>query len=496
MRPQMTVLAAVCAGISLWPLSPVVALAPLCISTAFVAFFLERRLIDRMLFPPFTAVTCWAALGVGIGIPIMDWQVPNALRMTIYGVADWHPSLRTIQFVFLASFPLTWIGYYYGGFRMVPRLTGDSLFGGMRPNLRREIDVMGWVLLLISAGMVLIRIGVGLEDKGQFNAALHEPDALQTCVRLLFAIAPKWGMLGFVFVPRLWAKKRAGRTVVAILVGAYFCAALVTGSRGYLLYPCCFMLAGYYFFRSSSTWKTEMVLASLAAAGFVVVFAVYVYRQSDEYNRSRASDVSARYRAFGSSVIHWDSSKWRPETVFDFGYSFLGVEDALVFAKTPVPVAHAGFSGFGAIPLTWIPTTLARNKPRLLDAEAIILTYGTPPTQVVGMSISLTADAYRRFGWAGIPLVVLAAYGIYGALVRWMLTWWRRGTLWGWVLLLFTLTFFWSRPFGTVLGTWWTFFYDTPKQLLATAVLCLLVSKYLDFTWSRNRARYDDRESV
>jgi hypothetical protein len=225
-----------------------------------------------------------------------------------------------------------------------------------------------------------------------------------------------------------------------------------------------------------------MTLFVLAAVGLLTVLAIYVYRQSDQYVSSKVNDIPARYRAFRDSVIRWDSSKWKPETVFDFGYSFFGLEDVQVYALTPSPVAHAGFSGFGAIPLTWIPTTLAKNKPRLLDAETIVMTYGTPAGWATGLSISLTADAYRRFGWTGIPLVVLVAFGIYGAIIRWMLTWWQYGTLWGWALLFFTMTFFWSRPFGTILGTWWRFFYDTPKQLLATAVLCFLVSKTVEWT--------------
>lgn len=492
MRPQLTVLAAICAALSLRSISPVFALAPLCISTAFVAFFLERRLIDRMLFPPFTAVTCWAALGTGVGIPIMDWQIHNALRMSIYGVTDWHPALLMIQTAYLVSFPLTWIGYYYGGFRKVPQLTGDSLFESNSPAMRDKIDMLGWALLLISVGMVIIRVSAGLEERGRSGISPHEPGALQTCVRLLFAVAPKWGMLGFVFVPRLWGKGGAGRIFVAILLIAYFCVALATGSRGYLLYPCCFMLAGYYFFRPSSTWKTELLLSSLAAVGFVVVFAIYIYRQSDQYTSSSASDLSSRYRAFRDSVIRLDPSKWRPETVFDFGYSFYGLEDAKVYALTPNPIRHAGFSGFEAMPLTWIPTTFVKNKPRLLDAEFIVGSYDSPPGQVVGTSISLTADTYRRFGWLAVPVTLLIAFGIYGVIIRWMLTWWRRGTLWGWGLLFFSMTFFWSRPFSTVLETWWAFFYDMPKQLLATAALCFLVSKAADLVSSRKDASGND----
>ena len=484
MRPQVTLILAACVAVILRQ-SPALALAPFCIWTAFVALYLERRVIDRLLIPPFTAVTCWAVLGTGVGIPIMDWQIQNALRMTIYGISDWHPVLLTIQLVYIVSFPLAWVGYYCGGFGKVPGMPETSLLEGASAVMKRKILMMGWVFFLISVFTLVVRVASGLENKSSGLVNVHEFNAFQTILHLMLAVAPKWGMLGFVFVPHLWGESRAGkRALILVLLGAYFCTALVTGSRGWLLYPCCLMVVGTYFFRRSSTWKTEAILAMLAVIGIAVVFAMYVYRNSTGYFTSSASDIPARYRAFRDSVLRPDPSKWRPETVFDFGYAFYGFEDALVFAKTPALVPHAGFSGFGAIPLTWIPTTLAKNKPRLLDAEPIIASYGTPPTQLVGMDISLTADAYRRFGWAGVPVVVLLAFGIYGAIARWMLTWWRRGSLWGWALLFFSMTFFWNRPFATVLETWWAFFYDMPKQLLATAALCFVVSKAVDLVFA------------
>lgn len=484
MRPQVTLIISACAAVLLRTQSPVLALAPFCLWTILLAFYLERRVIDRILFPPFTAVTCWAALGTGVGIPIMDWQIQNALRMTGFGVGDWHPTMRVIQLVYLFSFPMAWIGYYYGGFRSVPQLTKASLFDGVSTLMQQKISVLGWVLFVFAVFTLVVTVIGGFDSRSQLNK--NGFNTLHVILHYAFALAPKWGMLGFFFVPRLWSEgEKLGRSAVLILLGLYFCTALATGSRGLLLYPCCMMVVGGYFFRLSGTWKTEMILFALAVIGFVSVFLIYVYRQSDQYVSSTARDLPARYRAFNDSVIHCDRSKWKPETIFDLGYSFFGMEDALIYARTPSPLANVGFSGFNAIPLTWIPTTLAKNKPKLLDSEMILIGYDMPAGQATGLSISLTADSYRRFGWVGIPIVVLAAFAIYGALIRWMLTWWRHGSLWGWALLFFTMTFFWSRPFGTILTTWWTFFYDTPKQLLATAILCFFVSRVVESISSR-----------
>jgi hypothetical protein len=93
-----------------------------------------------------------------------------------------------------------------------------------------------------------------------------------------------------------------------------------------------------------------------------------------------------------------------------------------------------------------------------------------------GNSISIVGDAYRRFGWAGIPPLVFLAYALYGMLTRWCIASWRSGSLFGWSLLVFTMMFFWSRPFSTMLGTWWIFFYDAPKHLFILMALCAVVA--------------------
>ena len=494
MRPQVTLLSVAIAAGLLSQQSLVLTLAPLCLWTAFMAFFLERRVIDRLLFPPFTSATCWAALGTGVGIPIMDWQIHNALRMSIYGVSNWHPVLATIQLVWLISFPMAWLGYYYGGFRKVAPLSRTSVFTSIQSPLRTKIVALGWVLFFIAVITPIIKVIAGLENRRDIPVDIHAFNIFQTVIYYLFSIAPKWGMLGFIFAPLLWTRVQFWhRVVILMLISCYFSIALVTGSRGNLMFPCCFIVAGAYFFRTSDTWKTEAILSVLVVLGVVVVFALYVFRNSKEYVTSSAADIPTRYCAFRDSVLRPDHSKWRPETFFDFGYSFYGLEDAKVYALTPNPVPYAGFSGFEAIPLTWIPTTIAKNKLRLLDAEFVVGSYDNPPTQMIGTTISLAADGYRRFGWAGIPAVVLMAFGIYGALARWMLSWWRRGSLFGWVLLIFTTTFFWSRPFGTVLGTWWSFAYDLPKQLAATGILCFLVSRAVDLADSWNRRAHGGR---
>ena len=482
LRPHITLFLSVCLSGVLLPISPLLALSPLCIWTAVMSFYLERRVIDRLLFPPFTAVTCWAALGTAIGIPIMNSQIQYSERMMGFGVQDWDLPMLTIQIVYLLSFPFAWIGYYYGGFRKVEHINYSSLFDGMTTLMTKKLLVIGWVFFLISVFTLVIRVRAGLENKDQGVVNIHAYGAFQMTLHLILSIAPKWSVLGFIFTPYLWdVKGVVGKLIILLLLGLYFIVALTTGSRGYILYPCCLMLTGYYFFRRRDFWKTEALIVILAILALFTVFVIYAYRNTNEYRSAKGSDIIKRYHAFNNIEKNYKKSKLRPEAAFDLGYSFYGFEDVKVFALSPEPVSHTGFSGFKAIPLTWIPTTIVKNKPKLLDAEFVVESYNKEPRNTNGLGISLTGDAYRRFGWIGIPVVVLIAFAIYGFIAHYILSWWRHGTLWGIILLCFSMTFFWCRPFGTVLGTWWAFFYDIPKQLLATGMLCFFVSKIVDW---------------
>lgn len=487
MRPQLTLLTVLLLGCIFVMQSNVLALAPLCLWTALIAFYLERRLLDRLLFPPFTAVACWNALGTGIGIPIMAWQIQNSSRMGAFGVVDWAPSFLTIQCVFLASFPIAWIGYYLGGFRKVCPLNLFSIEDGINKKTGKQLIIAGWVFFLLAVFLLTLTVIFNVDSRAPSNAK-EQISRIFIFIKLFSAISPKWSVLGFIFVPLLWGRGNVFcKVVIFSLLIIYLVIALTTGSRGGLLYPASFVIAGHYFFRTFNSKKIESMLFAIIPLAIFLIFAIYVSRNSQEFRSVQNLSITDKCNVLRKNLLKFDESQVKPWALFDLGYAFFGFEDAKVFAMTPLPVTHAGFDGFEAIPLTWIPTTLYKNKPRLLDAESIVETYNLQPMNVTGLGISLQADAYRRFGWFGVPFVVIVAYALYGALVRWLFSFWNKRTLWAVFLVCFSMTFFWSRPFGTVLGTWWAFFYDMPKQLLVNAILCFLIIKLAEgvsaLTW-------------
>lgn len=475
-RPQITGVLALTIALLLYRTMPLVSLGVLCLWTVPVSLFLERRLLDRMLFPPFTAVVCWGALGAAVGVPVMYSSSYFAEFYRVYGVENWLPVLEAVQGAYLFAFPFGWLGYSAGGFRRIAPIRGDGFLTGISVDTREKLLMLGWILFLITVVLLAAKSLTGVEDRSIPLLPENLVRAASSGPRLLLNLLPKFGMMGFVFVPILWKSHRArGRCVLIVLLGIYSCFALASGSRGLFLYMVFFIFMGGYLFRQHDTPKFEISLLVIIAVGALLTSMLLAYRTSQDFTQTRSKDVLSRLTLLFKPSIYHNSSP-SPESIYRFGFSLFGYDDAIIFALTPARIPRAGFDGMSAVVWTWIPTTVCPGKTPLLDAEHITGSYEVPPVDKrPGTNISLAADAYRRFGWLGIPPVVFAGFFLYGLACQWMISFWRKGTVFGWSLLVFSMMYFWSRPFGTLLGTWWSFFYDTPKHLLALYCVCVAV---------------------
>ena len=460
--------------------APVLGVGLICLWSVLLAFFLERKVLNRLFFPPFTAVIVWSAMGTGIGIPVMASTSYFQEFVAPYRADNWTASLFAAQCCYLLAFPFAWLGYWVGGFRAVASIRGDSNHEVPSPSLLPQIVPVAWASLLIAVFLITAKSLLGMEDRG----ALGGTDGHSLPYSFLLNVIPKFSMMGFVFLPLLWRSGgRREKIVCLLLVGTYAGFALASGTRGFVLFMVFFLFLGAYLFRTENSRLFETGLISLAVVGVLLTSVLLAYRTSPNFHRTTSKELGARLKLLITPGTYDQSFAFGSEGVYRFGYSLYGLDDHIIFALTPTRIPHAGFAGFSALIWTWVPSTFLPGKPPLLDAETVIGAYENPPVEKrPGTMISLSADAWRRFGWAGIPPVVFLFWALYGLLCRWCMARWMGGTIFGWCLLVFMLMFFWNRPFGTVLGTWWTFFYDTPKQLLATAVLCFLVSKAVEWT--------------
>jgi hypothetical protein len=161
------------------------------------------------------------------------------------------------------------------------------------------------------------------------------------------------------------------------------------------------------------------------------------------------------------------------------GYALLEVSDAVIYELTPDAIPYAGFDNFEAVLHTWAPTFLFRNKPMLVDGNIIMWGYANRIDRV-GREITLFVDSYRRFGWFGIPVFVAFYFWIYGLICgKCYQCYLNKNALFGVLLILFLFSYFQNNPFESVLQTWWGFFYEVPKHLIALYLGYWILSKIL-----------------
>lgn len=438
---------------------------------------MERKALDFFLMPPLTSAHVLPALGTGLGLPLL--QLAGATEESVF-------SFPLVQLAYLLAFPFALFGYWIGGFRKFQgfpeppiRLTGrcPALLPG------------AWLWWAGGTVFFILRIFLGWDGRGAGQPSLKPWPSFPVELGHLLGLFPSLVFPGFFFVPFLWKQsRRPGRALLLLLASLFLGFAGSTGARGDLFYPVLFLFLGAFFFRNRdhTFWEKMFVILLLGAFlfGFLGLVLRAVYLQSD----AASTSPFARWSAATAFLRQPDPAILRNELI-PFCRSLHPWFDERIFHQTPnrrprldldpvyqpPDVPHQGWKGWEAVLWTYVPHLLLPHKPTLLDAEMIYREYATADEKVwsehrrepLGRGSILTpqADAYRRFGWWGIPPAVFLVFLVYGALSRWMLSLGDGTKLWKWGLLAFSLSFFMARPMVTLLQTWWIYFYHIPKQL-------------------------------
>ena len=281
----------------------------------------------------------------------------------------------------------------------------------------------------------------------------------------------------------------------AALVGAlvfYGLVAYASGSRGLMLYPIIFLFFGTYFFIDRPRLKPERWLLLLIPLFVFYIYAVDVFRNTQQFQNSRLTDLTSRL--YASRAIGVEASE-REDFALTTGRALIGVADNVIYESTPKEVPYAGGSDIlPALLWTWVPQKLAPNKPLLFDANEIVVSYTNIRNERTASAISLGADCYRRFGWVGIPVGILLFGFVFGLFVRFVLYIVRRVSVVGGVALIVFLIGDIQNPFAvTLLQTWWIWAYDLPKHIVIMALVVFVVTfgenHGLDYYSGRNRFR-------
>jgi hypothetical protein len=438
------------------------------------AFYLERRILDFCLLPPFAAVFLWQFLGLGVGISLIVSESPSTFD----------PAFLRMQLIWVLGFPVFY-GAYALFFRRVKAVVVPIPTSAPQHQAWRVVFVIGWLMLLMRITGFVVGVVTGAEDRGEFNlrAITEQKFGIWTAFQLL----PRFSNVGFVLLPVLYARSSAlGRAVLGAMVGIYFVLALVSGGRGILFYPLLFVIIGSYAFRPVRRVPLDVVMLGLALLILPLIAFIGSYRGTEGFVGTRMLDVRGRVMAMGQTR---DVSVSGPSARTVTGTALLGVNDTMIYEATPEVVPHARWENFNAILFTWIPTFVWRDKPILLDGNAVTSQYIDYELGNTGATVSLGADLYRRFGWVGVAVGMPLAFALFGAL-SWFCydVYLRRNFTVGVVLVIFTISFASWSPLQTVLTTWWNFAYDTPRHLLALGAIYFAVVQVV--------GRYGDRGAL
>jgi hypothetical protein len=278
--------------------------------------------------------------------------------------------------------------------------------------------------------------------------------------------------------------------ILVAVMGFYGIIAYASGSRGLVLYPVLLLVCGAYFFVDRPRFRPERWAPILAVCFVVYIYAVEVFRNTEQFQNSRISDLGARLAA--TKEIGRVSAE-RRDFALATGSALIAVSDEIVYDMTPRVVPFAGGADIlPALPWTWVPHALAPHKPLIWDANEVVAGYTSVRNERSYASISLTADLYRRFGWLGVAPGQFLFGLMYGAFIRWILYYFSRISVVGGVTLIAFVTAGLQAPFAsTVLQTWWIWAYDLPKHLLPLVCITWLLGRGtdrgLDAYWANKR---------
>jgi hypothetical protein len=394
-----------------------------------VAVAVDGILMQGLLLGPCTVTAIVHLLGYSVG-PLGQYYW-STLGVTSYvpmgmAMAQWG------AFVGLLSYLTLFVIVFEVASRI--RLERDR----RPPDSQSTWDTFGIMLLALAAAMVAFGYATGATRRIGFpGAAALSP----LIVGIATALTPVHQIV-FFFLAFSAAKHRSlwRASLWFLSLGLYGLFFSLEGSRGTILTAVMYSSLGLVYGGVSR----RAVLAGLAltvALSLPILAVVTEYRAYPTYNASYAQGFGARIKQFiRAGRNYFGGSTSTPGGVMD-GY-FAGMAAFTVdrvMLLTPETIPYAGFENLERARLIWTPRFINPDKDMILDGNEMSLRYGVgEPDTGTSYYLPTVGEGYRRFGWAGIPLLYALAAVLYGSVAGF--AWRRRGRReWAMILLFVTL---------------------------------------------------------
>jgi hypothetical protein len=262
-------------------------------------------------------------------------------------------------------------------------------------------------------------------------------------------------------------------------LGAYGAFFFLEGGRGEIVTAviCSALGLGYGGFRRRYIAIGLLVFAVLMVP---VMPVVAEYRNYAVYGQAYDKGFVARaQQLWAAGVTYYSGNSRTKDSTLDavfYGVTAFTVDQVML--RTPQLVPYAGLEDLERARLIWIPRFLSEAKASVQDGNEVAYRYGVGTNDGTSfVYLPSVGEGYRRFGWAGIPLLYIAFGLAFGASIGF--AWRRRGRReWAAMLLLLTISApgAWSY---TILTMTYEIGWVLPKYVVVFYVIRLVVDRLL-----------------
>ena len=423
---------------------------------------IDRRHLDQLLLPPLVVLGVNHVLSSGLGLPLI-W-----LGISSYGNL-YEGELQAVglaQVAHAIAFPILIVGYKLG------RAGSPSFSLGQNANEQnstlRILSRIGWLLLVYYVIETVGAVVTGSNDRSRILEFLDRGYGIWSWFKLF----PRLSAIFYLLVPLMFLRTGKLGRIVLICVKIGF--GIVSGSRGVLLLPICFLFTGWWMFFPHTR---SIIRFAILIAALMVPYIVFVpfYRSTENFINTQQTNLAGRIGAISSGLALLGGEEIGGVVQLT-GESLHGVNDRQVFSKTPNEIAYAGWENIDRLKTFWLPSLIAPEKKSLLDGNEIVQAY-LPENYIFGATISFTADMFRRFGWMGVVVGSLVIGIFHGRIYRFAFRM-QRGPyrLYATLFVLYGISYLTSTPYQTMLETCWMWMWELPKHLLVLLLIIALAS--------------------
>lgn len=433
---------------------------------ALVYVQMDRTLTPGLLIGPSSFAYLWHALGYSIG-PLAQRYILGDERFIEEGMilAQWGAVLGLATYAFI----------YPKVFRAVVFRIGN----GKGQNASPAGDKWeGYSVSLLLIGFLMVFFSYVSGGFRRFGGVDTSVSILSQTLISSFWYAQ---IIVFLFLGFL-AVRRRGRWVVLVAIAyvAYAVFQTLEGSRGPLV-TSLLMLATGAVLAGYSRRKAFLALGLSAFLFIPLAGIVDYYRNTTRYS-TYEEGFFGRISAFSEAIQGLRTLEKEGSQIANraFIYAISAITVDRVMVMTPDVIPYAGLSGLDAILYIYVPAIIYPDRPEISDGNIIAGVYGMGEgTKSVFYYTPAVGEGYRRFGWAGIPLLYGLSGIIFGAAIA--ICWTKRQKReWAAMLAFFLLEGpnVWAFTFNYMV--YFILFY-APKYLVYFAVLGRLQDVVVSF---------------